>query len=63
MKSVSLLAAAALLGSATAKVHKLKLDKVSLSEQFVCRQSGCPGCTMENVAHIVYRKSAAWMIT
>jgi saccharopepsin len=38
MKSVSLLAAAVLLGSATAKVHKLKLDKVSLSEQFVSRQ-------------------------
>ena len=30
-----MLAATALLGTAAAKVHKLKLDKVPLSEQFV----------------------------
>lgn len=35
MKSISLLAASALLGSASAEVHKLKLNKVPLSEQFV----------------------------
>jgi saccharopepsin len=35
MKTTSVLAAAALVGAATAKVHKLKLDKVPLSEQFV----------------------------
>lgn len=35
MRTLSILAAAALLGSATAKVHRLKLDKVPLSEQFV----------------------------
>lgn len=35
MKTTAVVAAAALLGSATAKVHKLKLDKVPLSEQFV----------------------------
>jgi saccharopepsin len=35
MKTTGVVAAAALLGSATAKVHKLKLDKVPLSEQFV----------------------------
>ncbi|KKA21312.1 Pepsin A [Rasamsonia emersonii CBS 393.64] len=34
MRTLSMLAAAALLGSATAKVHRLKLDKVPLSEQF-----------------------------
>jgi saccharopepsin len=34
MKTTSVLAAAALVGAATAKVHKLKLDKVPLSEQF-----------------------------
>jgi saccharopepsin len=33
MKTASVLAAAALVGAATAKVHKLKLDKVPLSEQ------------------------------
>lgn len=33
MKTASLLAAAALAGAATAKVHKLKLEKVPLSEQ------------------------------
>lgn len=36
MKTTAVVAAAALMGSATAKVHKLKLDKVPLSEQFVC---------------------------
>lgn len=35
MRTVSLLAATALLGSASAGVHKLKLNKVPLSEQFV----------------------------
>lgn len=35
MRTVSLLAASALLGSASAGVHKLKLNKVPLSEQFV----------------------------
>lgn len=35
MKTTAVVAAAALLGSAAAKVHKLKLDKVPLSEQFV----------------------------
>ncbi|KAL2014216.1 hypothetical protein VTN00DRAFT_1741 [Thermoascus crustaceus] len=34
MRTVSLLAATALLGSASAGVHKLKLNKVPLSEQF-----------------------------
>ncbi|KAL2222886.1 aspartic endopeptidase Pep2 [Thermoascus aurantiacus ATCC 26904] len=34
MRTVSLLAASALLGSASAGVHKLKLNKVPLSEQF-----------------------------
>jgi hypothetical protein len=38
MKTTSVLAAAALVGSTTAKVHKLKLDKVPLSEQFVCHR-------------------------
>jgi saccharopepsin len=35
MKSLSFLTASALLGSAVAEVHKLKLDKVPLSEQLV----------------------------
>lgn len=35
MKS-TLIAAAALLGSAQAGVHKMKLNKVPLSEQLVC---------------------------
>lgn len=35
MKTTSVLTAAALVGAASAKVHKLKLDKVPLSEQFV----------------------------
>lgn len=35
MKTVSVLAAATLLGSASAGVHKLKLNKVPLSEQLV----------------------------
>lgn len=35
MKSTSLLAAAVLLGGVTAEVHKLKLNKVPLSEQLV----------------------------
>jgi saccharopepsin len=34
MKTISVLAASALLGSAAAEVHKLKLNKVPLSEQF-----------------------------
>lgn len=36
MKTTALLTAAALLGSATAKVHKLKLEKIPVSERFVC---------------------------
>lgn len=35
MKTASLLVATALAGAATAKVHKLKLEKVPLSEQLV----------------------------
>jgi saccharopepsin len=35
MKSVALLTASVLLGSASAEVHKLKLNKVPLSEQLV----------------------------
>ncbi|KAK8242248.1 hypothetical protein IWZ00DRAFT_513719 [Phyllosticta capitalensis] len=41
MKSAMLLAASALLGSASAGVHKMKLKKVPLSEQLV-RTSICP---------------------
>lgn len=37
MKTTSVLTAAALVGAATAKVHKLKLDKVPLTEQFDAR--------------------------
>lgn len=37
MKSAILAAAVALLGSANAGVHKMKLQKVSLSEQLVSR--------------------------
>jgi hypothetical protein len=35
MRTTGLLAAGALLGSASAGVHKLKLQKISLSEQLV----------------------------
>jgi saccharopepsin len=35
MKSIALLTASALLGTASAEVHKLKLGKVPLEEQFV----------------------------
>ena len=35
MKTLPVLAAAVLLSSAAAKVHKLKLNKVPLSDQFV----------------------------
>lgn len=43
MKSFTILAASALLGSAAAEVHKLKLNKVPLSEQLV-RSSHHPYC-------------------
>jgi saccharopepsin len=36
MKYTSAVAAAALLGSANAGVHKMKLKKIPLSEQLVC---------------------------
>lgn len=36
MKTTALLTATVLLGSASAKVHKLKLEKVPNSERFVC---------------------------
>jgi hypothetical protein len=39
MKYTSAVAAAALLGSASAGVHKMKLKKVPLSEQFVSGES------------------------
>ena len=39
MKYTSAVAAAALLGSASAGVHKMKLKKVPLSEQFVSRHT------------------------
>jgi saccharopepsin len=35
MKSITLLTASALLGAASAEVHKLKLNKVPLDEQLV----------------------------
>lgn len=35
MKSIALLTASALLGSAAAEVHKLKINKVPLEEQLV----------------------------
>lgn len=56
-----MLAAAALLGSATAKVHRLKLDKVPLSEQFVSchllRRS------TRRITNSMYRRNAASTIT
>ena len=39
MKRDLMLAAAAMLGSASAGVHKMKLQKIPLSEQLVCRPS------------------------
>ena len=39
MKNNFIVAATALLGTATAGVHKMKLEKVPLEMQFVCESS------------------------